>query len=442
MQKIIVGLVGLNLVFAGFLGVTLLRRSAAPGAATASESDPADSTAGGNAGVKPLLAGKTPAKGSQAIWASIASTDLRKYAANLRRAGCPEETINEILLAEVNRLYGPRERALKVRPEDLAPWEEASQRDRRGAEMKLRDLLAEKRNLLKELTGVDVGINMPSRLAGREVEPFEIAFSALPETKRDQVRAIQEKYWAQSDEIKQRTVGYLEPEDREEFLRIKSERRAELAKIVTPKELQDYELQTSATAPALRSRFEGFEVSDEEFRKIFDYMQPQDEKFSLSRRNPDPVNPEFTAAREQAEKDLLEQIHQVLGDERYTEYQRTRDPVYRTLRQVGNEAGVPQESILQAYQAQQQMQEEAKRLLQDPNITPEQRTAGFQQMQAQGEQMLQQLFGDKSKQILQRLQGDAGNPRFNQRYGIGVGGDRVQVIPPGGGNPAPIVTQP
>lgn len=263
---------------------------------------------------------------------------------------------------------------------------------------------------------------MPSRLAGRDVGPFEAAFAALPASKVDQVRAIQDSYWAQSDQIKQRTMGYLEPEDREEFLRIKTERREALAKVLTPKELEDYELQTSATAPALRSRFEGFEVSDEEFRKLFTYMQPLDEKFSLSRRNPDPVNPEFTAAREQAEKDLLEQIHQVVGDERYAEYQLTRDPLYRTLRQAGTEAGLPQESILEMYQSSQQMQEEAKRLMQDPNLTQEQRAQGLQDMRAQAEQRLQQLFGDKGKELLQRLQSGPMPARF------GPGASRVGVF--------------
>ena len=127
-------------------------------------------------------------------------------------------------------------------------------------------------------------------------------FGPCPDAKRDQVRQIQENYWAQSDDIKQRTKGYLEPEDRDEFLRIKTERRDALAKVLTPRELQDYEIKTSDTASNLRSRFNGFNLSDEEFRKVFDYMQPVDDQFSLGRRNPDPTDKEFTASRTEAEK--------------------------------------------------------------------------------------------------------------------------------------------
>jgi alpha-galactosidase/6-phospho-beta-glucosidase family protein len=187
-----------------------------------------------------------------------------------------------------------------------------------------------------------------------------------------------------------------------------------LAKILTPQELQNYELTTSATAPALRARFEGFDVSDPEYRKVFDFMQPLDERYSLSRKNPDPVNQEFTAERNQAEKDVQEYIHQVLGDDRYSEYQRTRDPVYRTINQIGSEAGLPKESIVQAYQAQQQMQEEAKRLMQDPSLNQEQRVQSLQDLRGQAQQKIQQLFGDKGAQMLQQIP----DFRLIQRYGL------------------------
>jgi hypothetical protein len=411
MQKIILGLIGLNLVLAAGLAITVAQHASRKTDAIPAVGSPSTTQIAETGQPKPGIPVNTSESARDAIWKALVSTNLKKYAANLRRVGCPEDTIQEIMLAEVNRLYAAREKALKARPEDLSPWEAGAQGNRRDAESKLRQLLAEKRNLLKELTGVDPGISMPSRLAGRDTELFEAAFQALPESTRNQVRAIQENYWAQSDDLKQRTMGYLEPEDRDEFVRIKAERRDALAKVFTPQELQDYEMQTSATASALRSRMDGFNVSDAEFRKIFDYMQPLDEQYSLSRRNPDPVSQEFTAARTQAEQDLQNYIHQTLGDDRYAEYQRTRDPVYRSLQQAGSEAGVPQDSILQAYQATQQMQDEAKRLMQDPNLTQEQRSQSLQDLQIQALQRLQPFFGDKADQVLQRLQG---NPMANQ----------------------------
>lgn len=421
MQKIIIGLAGLNLVLVAYL-VVALTRSPAGGK---DDAPPALAAA-------PLTVAQTPAAEAPAeippppkefTWATLASPDLRKYADNLRQAGCPDETIKEIILAEVNRSYGPRESSLKVRPDDVAPWEKAALYDRRSAETTLRQLLEEKRALLKELTGVDAGIDMPSRLAGRNVEKFEGAFGAIPDDKRDQVRAIQESYWAQSDDIKQRIVGYLEPEDRAEFERIKTERREALAKVLTPAELQDYEIATSDVTPALRSRFQGFETTDEEFRKIFDFMQPLDDKYSLSRRNPDPVNEEFTAARSQAEKDLEQQIRSVLGDDRYAEYERSRDPAYRSLKQVASGAGVPQETIVQAYDVQRQIQSDSRRIMQDPSLTTDQRAQQLEGLRVQAEETIHQLFGDKAEQFMRQLPG----AQVSQRFAIPV--DRMAVNP-------------
>lgn len=427
MRKTILGLVGLNLVLVGYLAVALHQKAAKEPPAI-SLVNPAETTNGApNGPVASTASQNSPASAPTITWGSIASRDLRRYAQNLRQIGCPEETIKEIMLAEVNRVYGLQERALRVRPDDVAPWETAALYDRRQNETKLRQLLEDKRNLLKELTGVDVGIDMPSRLAGRDLEKFEAGFAAMPDSKRDQVRAIQENYWAQSDDIKQRTVGYLEPEDRDEFLRIKTERREALAKVLTPRELQDYEIKTSDAAPALRTRLEGLNLTDDEFRNVFDFMQPLDEKYSLSRRNPDPLDQEFTAARTKAEKDLEEQIRTVVGDERFAEYQRARDPAYRTISQIGAEVGAPKESILQAYQAQQQMQNESKRIMGDASLTPEQRLESLQGLQAQAQQTLGEVFGDKAAQVLQRLP----NVRLAERYGLP--GNRVQTVIPNSG---------
>jgi hypothetical protein len=427
MKKIIIGLAGLNLVLAGFLALALTRPNPGRALEPAATPSPGDVSTidhrRSNAQNAPVA--NLPAAPVQFRWASLVSRDMRVFAANLREVGCPEETIKEIILAEVGRRYSPMEAELKVRPDDVAPWEKAALYDRRNAESKLRQLLEEKRALIKELTGVDTGIDMPSRLAGRDVAPFEGAFAALAEDKRAQVRAIQENYWTQSDDIKQRTMGYLEPEDRAEFERIKKERRDALAKVLTPEELLDFELKTSNVSTALRQKFDGFDTTQEEFKKIFEFMQPLDDQFSVSRRNPDPVDPEFTAARGQAEKDLEQHIRNVLGEDRYAEFERTRDPAYRNLKQIGAELELPQESILQAYQAQRQFQEESKKIMQDPNLSQEQRMQSFEGLRIQAEQQAQQIFGDKAPQIMQRIQG--GN--MAQRFGIQVEKAPVHPVP-------------
>src|SRR5258707_820185 len=53
-----------------------------------------------------------PLPKTQHDWAAIKSPDWKQYARNLRDAGCPEETMRDILFAEINKSYAARWRSL------------------------------------------------------------------------------------------------------------------------------------------------------------------------------------------------------------------------------------------------------------------------------------------------------------------------------------------
>src|SRR5262245_33086814 len=57
-----------------------------------------------------------PQESSNAIpyfhWSQLESEDYRIYAANLRAIGCPEATVRDIILADVNDLFGRRVKEL------------------------------------------------------------------------------------------------------------------------------------------------------------------------------------------------------------------------------------------------------------------------------------------------------------------------------------------
>jgi hypothetical protein len=403
MKRIIVSLVCLNIGLAAFLTYACLNSSRKQSQGSGGEIVAATAPqASGAAKVKPASRPAIRLSNGKFDWQSLFTPDLRQYAANLRAVECPEETIRDILMAEINRQYAPREAELKVRPEDRFPWESVTSYDKRAKESKFRQLLVEKRDLLKELVGVDVPIETPPTLAGRNIEKFEAAYRDLPEAKREQVRAIQEKYWGQSDEIKRRTMGFLEPEDRELYKQIKSERRQEMAQILSAQELEDYELKTSPTGSALRSRLSGFDATEEEMRQIFRLTQPLDEEYSLISGTRDPEDKVAAAKRKEVEQQWQEQLHGLLGDERFAEMERSKDQAYQHMVRAGQEAGVPKDSIVQAYEAQKVMREEASRVMKDPSLSPEQRQQALLGMQAEGEKALQSILGEQAFEALRR----------------------------------------
>src|SRR5262249_13951929 len=105
MQKIILGLLGLNLVLAAGLAITLAQQASKKKDAVSASSSPSTTEIAASTETRQELPVDKPMPAREATWKALASSNLKKYAANLRRVGCPEDTIQEIMLAEVNRLY-------------------------------------------------------------------------------------------------------------------------------------------------------------------------------------------------------------------------------------------------------------------------------------------------------------------------------------------------
>src|SRR5882724_5208161 len=54
-------------------------------------------------------------------WPLIFAADLKHFVANLRHVNCPEETVKDIVVAEINRRFAAREENLRPTPGDHVP---------------------------------------------------------------------------------------------------------------------------------------------------------------------------------------------------------------------------------------------------------------------------------------------------------------------------------
>jgi hypothetical protein len=125
-------------------------------------------------------------------WSSIESSDYRTYIANLRAIRCPEQTICDIVTADVHALYASKLRALEtspVEPRSLADWTRTAAREQ---------LQREESALLASLLASDS--HSPSRMAAEFDPPrqktavmplaFEAAASSIQNLEPGQVQAI------------------------------------------------------------------------------------------------------------------------------------------------------------------------------------------------------------------------------------------------------------
>ena len=60
-------------------------------------------------------------------WAQLESEDYRAYITRLRSIGCPEQTIRDIVIADVDKLLAPKMQAANPRVRDVKFWQPIEQ---------------------------------------------------------------------------------------------------------------------------------------------------------------------------------------------------------------------------------------------------------------------------------------------------------------------------
>jgi len=329
-------------------------------------------------------------------WSQLESQDYKEYIARLRAFGVPEKTVRDIIFADVAKLYRPRFAALRPPPATRTNfWEEStgypSPRQTKEQREQLRALQKEQQELLKTLLGENVHDERTRDAGG--IDWFERNFSMVPGEHRDKVKEMQGRYQDIVSEIHERAAGYHDQDIQAELKAARKKFRDELSTVLTPPQLEDYELRTSDVASNMRYQLKTFEPNEDEFRSIFRYKQTMEE-INLTRADSDPNrshSPEEIKAHQQKQKEAEETLAQALGTERGKEFKFSEQYEYRNLM----ESGVPKESIVQLAEMREQVESAAGRLRQDKTLSNEQRNEAFAAMRAETEKELAGLLGDR-----------------------------------------------
>ncbi|HZV36248.1 MAG TPA: hypothetical protein VFB72_16850 [Verrucomicrobiae bacterium] len=127
-----------NLLLTGFLGLSLIKGLNRKEAAK-------------NRAELPSKKSELPANSPPTTfrWSQLESTNYPTYIANLRQIDCPEQTIRDIVTADVESLY--RLRAERLREQ----WATTQNQSLPGLEAALQQLIAEKKSVLVRLLGPD-----------------------------------------------------------------------------------------------------------------------------------------------------------------------------------------------------------------------------------------------------------------------------------------------
>ena len=357
------------------------------------------------------------ASGPKFHWTEVESADYKEYISRLRAVQCPEETIRDIIVADINKLYAPREAPFKlmVEAEDSSgDWHE--DRPRRQANFERRKQLhaiqREKNALLKELLGIELPLEPLRGRDSRSYELFEAAFKALPAHKRDAVREIQENYWQMSDALKDKYDHKRTPEYLEEYRQINVDRKAKLEQVLTPDELEDYDMRHSNVAQNLQSSLEGFNPTEDEFKTIYRVRKAIEEPYGGLIGIATPVdaqgNPIATVQESSADRRqrMNEQIREALGPERARQYELSQDSTYRTLSRLGQRYELSSEAVMQSYDLQTSYRTQQQQLMNNRSLSNEERNAALKQLREDHYNRFSGVVGERAAKAYGRNRGE------------------------------------
>ncbi len=315
-------------------------------------------------------------------WREVESDDYPTYIANLRDIGCPEQTIRDIIIADVNSLYS-RRRATEILTPEQQWWRtEPDTNVLQIAAQKARELELERHDLLVRLLGTNwesgdlVSLPRPSR-PGLSLDGLQLGGLA-PEVKQ----SIQEAGLRSIE----RMQAYLEAQtaagkalDPVELAKLRQQTREDLARVLNPAQLEEFLLRYSQNASDLRTEIGQlgyFNVTSNEFRLLFRATDNLDQQIqTLSGNDPNTVTQRnaLESARENA-------IKLALGPKRYEEYRNLQDPLYRQAMAQAIQAGTP-EAAATIYQISLAAQSEQDSIRSATNLTASQKNIELKQLE-------------------------------------------------------------
>lgn len=323
-------------------------------------------------------------------WQEIESTNYVTYIANLQAIGCPEPTIRDIIVAEVNALYD-RKRATEIVTPEQQWWRSTPDQQAVTAAMsQMHALETERRNLLNRLLGPKWESANSWEVAAFNSRLDGPVLGTLTVEAKQSLRDLEMKFAQQRQEFVNRKQAAGEAVDPADLARLQEENRRELAKVLSPAQMEEYLLRYSDVAQNLRREFQGFELTPDEFRNIFRARDSAEQQLPLYAKGDDPAT---LKRREELESLRDDAAKQALGPDRFQMYKYSQDPIFRQAQTTAQQIGAPPEVVLPIYQINQAAEVERQRISNDTSMTSEQRASAMATTLTQQQESLRKILG-------------------------------------------------
>jgi hypothetical protein len=330
-------------------------------------------------------------EGKRFTWHEVESADYREYVANLRSIGCPEETIRDIIRADVKKLFEEKKRQARGGPRKFEYWKAsgnpmAAMLGDPETRQRMEALEKEKAEILKAL-GIEP--DPMQSILEMAVNPMDTMFDFLTDDKKAQVMsAMADMQKAMAD------VAGDVMMDGEGILKAQRDMEAAIREVLTPEEFRDYQLRFSMTANMMRQQLGAFGPNEEEFLSIFELREAFDQEYLvLGMGNPTEAE---QRQRAEAEAALKEQIKATLGEARYAEYERSQDYEFQQMHRVVERAGLDPGVAVEVYDMKQVAQEEANKVRMNGDMDASAKQAALLAIRQETERAFQEKLGEEA----------------------------------------------
>ena len=316
-----------------------------PGSHVAS---PAPAPARASAAASRAAPDSAPAAARGMFWPGKPRTDAEflQLGRELRAAGFPPAVVHR-LIAELYTLHLADTNPLR----DTPYWMRANRTLREQTEAHFRGRLTQLDSMTNELSRPSERLD-PLARKRRYGDLSDERIDAIVRLERDyqEIRAgFQDGF----------TPGMLpSPEDlslrREQTALLNAEKRADLAKLLTPAELEAYELRNSDAAMQVARNTQGITLDEREFTALFQARQAYDGALP---RTSGRITPEQALQRASATADFVDRARAILPDDRFYFFLERTDSDYRRLSAATKEVpNLTPAKVFQIYQLQSEFE--------------------------------------------------------------------------------------
>jgi hypothetical protein len=328
-------------------------------------------------------------------WSQIESTNYDEFVSRLRAIGCPEKTLRDIVLAEVEKSYYERRRGLRS---NQPFWRAGNRRREEGRSWKqqFEMLEKEKEQLLERLLGPEAS---PSeRFAGDRFEEQALVrflMGPVPEATFQRVVRTMEKYEALRSKIHERTQGILTEEDEAALQQLNTAGKAEFSTLMTPLELEEFAARSGTIKLLDHDSLLEIVVplSPNEFRQIA-LASAGTTPFGLF----DGSNHESEAEEQRRELEAKARVATLLGPERFADFERAQDGDFREVFKVTQENELPKATAVKIFEIRKLAAEELQQIRNNASLEELARRQLVDDIQKQTQGAVAGLLGGKAYQ--------------------------------------------